>query len=110
MNQDIKTKWVAALRSGEYQQGRSQLRKDDKFCCLGVLCDIHSKETETEWLVNYYDDEYEFLSKNVMKWSGLKQKNPKLPYNTPRNIISFSSLNDSGSTFLEIANLIEGQL
>jgi hypothetical protein len=36
--------WIAALRSGEYPQGRSVLRRDgpwqDKFCCLGVLCEI----------------------------------------------------------------------
>ena len=34
------TKWIAALRSGEYEQGYSQLRKGDTFCCLGVACDI----------------------------------------------------------------------
>lgn len=33
--------WVAALRSGKYQQGLGCLRSlDDKFCCLGVLCDL----------------------------------------------------------------------
>jgi hypothetical protein len=31
-------KWDAALRSGEYQQGKGRLEtKDKKFCCLGVL-------------------------------------------------------------------------
>lgn len=38
-------KWLNALESGEYQQGRGKLRtKDNKFCCLGVLCDLAVKE------------------------------------------------------------------
>jgi hypothetical protein len=41
MTPELKQKWIDALRSGKYQQGRSALRtKDDRFCCLGVLCDI----------------------------------------------------------------------
>lgn len=44
MNQDIKQKWVAALRSGEYKQGVGMLKLRDGddllYCCLGVLCDI----------------------------------------------------------------------
>lgn len=36
-------KWVAALRSGDYKQGRSALRtvrsSGDSFCCLGVACE-----------------------------------------------------------------------
>jgi hypothetical protein len=39
MDAQVKAKWVAALRSGEYSQGESALKKDGKFCCLGVLCD-----------------------------------------------------------------------
>lgn len=35
--------WCAKLRSGEYAQGRSQLRNDYAFCCLGVLCDISGR-------------------------------------------------------------------
>jgi hypothetical protein len=44
MNAEIKQKWLAALRSGEYQQGKSALRRDEdgqrRYCCLGVLCDL----------------------------------------------------------------------
>lgn len=46
MNADVKTKWLAALRSGEYQQIDGSLHKDQQgFCCLGVLCDLYHKET-----------------------------------------------------------------
>ncbi len=41
MNEERLAKWVAALRSGEYTQARGTLRtEDDKFCCLGVLCNL----------------------------------------------------------------------
>lgn len=41
-------KWVAALRSGTYKQGKDLLHRigkessPDQFCCLGVLCAISS--------------------------------------------------------------------
>ena len=41
MDKTIKQLWIKALRSGKYQQGQTILRSlDNKFCCLGVLCDI----------------------------------------------------------------------
>lgn len=37
MDAEIKRKWVEALRSGEYQQGRGSLvPDDDSLCCIGV--------------------------------------------------------------------------
>jgi hypothetical protein len=33
----LKAKWIAALRSGEFNQARSRLRDHDNYCCLGVL-------------------------------------------------------------------------
>ncbi len=50
MNPNVKEKWVKALRSGHYQQGKGMLRThDDAFCCLGVLCDLYGRATEEEW-------------------------------------------------------------
>lgn len=40
MDQKIKRRWVKALRSGKYQQGRNQLMRSTRMCCMGVLCDI----------------------------------------------------------------------
>jgi hypothetical protein len=34
------TKWLEALRSGKYKQGRGQLVLGDAYCCLGVLCEV----------------------------------------------------------------------
>lgn len=47
MDKALKAKWLEALRSGRYKQGQFRLRSEnDKFCCLGVLCDISG---EGEW-------------------------------------------------------------
>lgn len=40
LDEEFVRKWIEALRSGEYKQGRNQLRTGDSFCCLGVACDI----------------------------------------------------------------------
>lgn len=58
MNKEAKKKWVAALRSGEYQQTRDVLRAGNyrSYCCLGVLCDLHAKETGNEWKGTRYID------------------------------------------------------
>lgn len=40
MNPVWKERWLKALRGGDYKQGKGALREGDKFCCLGVLCDV----------------------------------------------------------------------
>lgn len=44
MDQAIKRKWVKALRSGKYRQGRDCLKAGGAFSCLGVLCDIQGAD------------------------------------------------------------------
>lgn len=41
MLEDVKNKWVAALRSGEYEQCTKFLFDGkSSYCCLGVLCKV----------------------------------------------------------------------
>lgn len=40
MKPEIKKRWIEALRSGKYNQGKGYLCKDDSYCCLGVLCEL----------------------------------------------------------------------
>lgn len=40
MRTKLMQKWIDALRSGKYQQGQGCLSNGNKFCCLGVACDI----------------------------------------------------------------------
>lgn len=43
---EFKTKWVEALRSGEYQQTKEYLHSEGGYCCLGVACEL----TGTQWI------------------------------------------------------------
>lgn len=44
MSPELKTQWLQALRSGNYEQGTAYLANysqgKTKFCCLGVLCEV----------------------------------------------------------------------
>lgn len=61
MKQGLKALWIGALRSGLYKQGKGTLRKDDKYCCLGVLVDIMDEEwtrnESGEWGLPYDEDQ-----------------------------------------------------
>lgn len=41
MDKKLKDKWVKALMSGKYEQGRDCLVSGDRYCCLGVLGDVY---------------------------------------------------------------------
>jgi hypothetical protein len=122
MNKRIKTKWLKALRSGKYKQGKGGLAKPNrlgniKHCCLGVLCDIYLKEHKQKWNpINKEDDEKllsigrsretALLPPNVTLWAGLKEDNPILKSTHE----SLAGLNDAGLTFKELAKRIEEEL
>jgi hypothetical protein len=111
MNPQIKQKWLNALRSGEYQQTQERLRKEDGFCCLGVLCDLYIKENNVEWQHNevdgyLYEKNSTVLPLSVIEWAGVEDHNPNINNRTE----TLARLNDKGSTFEQIANLIEEQL
>lgn len=40
MDKKLKANWVKALRSGKYQQCRTQLTNGSGYCCLGVLAAV----------------------------------------------------------------------
>lgn len=110
--------WLAALRSGKYQQTIGALCKDGGFCCLGVCSIIREDATLIEddgakrkfsyiEAVEYY---LNFPEENWMK------RNYGFYYNHPVvyarvNELSIRKalawLNDAGYTFETIANVIE---
>lgn len=42
-------RWVESLLNGTYEQGIGRLNNANKFCCLGVLCDLVDPEA---WIDN----------------------------------------------------------
>lgn len=118
MKKSIATKWVAALRSGDYKQGDGSLRDSEtnSFCCLGVLCNLHAeshpKIAKTQKDPGVYLGESEFLPEEVLAWAGMDSSDGSTVGNTEININgkSFSCLteaNDSGTSFKRIATWIE---
>lgn len=103
-HKERRKRWVDALRSGEYQQCTEALRKGDAFCCLGVACDLHAKETGGEWVhgCRYLGQEYE-LPIDVMVWFGLRSPRGDFAGET------LAELNDDGTPFSEIASIIESE-
>jgi hypothetical protein len=47
INEHLIIDWIAALRSGKYKKETGQIRKNEGYCCLGVLCDLQNKG---EWV------------------------------------------------------------
>jgi hypothetical protein len=127
MKKAIKAKWLKALRSGKYTKGRGCLRrhrsgKKDTFCCLGVLCDLHAKETGKAWLIEpgscAYGDARAYLPSNVQRWAGMKNDSGVLPEDfVTRNAValhgthSLAMFNDKrGVTFKDVAKIIAAAL
>lgn len=109
MNPKVKKLWIAALKSGKYKQGVGALKtNDDKYCCLGVLCDIYRKEKKVKGFIKNINNKYEFqnssgiLSDKVMNWAKLEDRNPDISTGK-----SLAVINDNGTTFKEIADIIK---
>ena len=102
-------KWMLALKSNKYKQGKKYLHRDDTYCALGVLCDL-SKEGEwvkdsiSDGVYSYKVDKHNpvtFPPDEVMTWSGMRKEDADL-------LTAFvSQLNDKGKTFAEIAEALE---
>ena len=119
MNPEIKKLWTDALTSGEFKQGiNGLLREEDRHCCLGVLCELHRRAFPggEQWVLCGYSNvqcagyggEISFLPDNVAQWAELPENNPGVWIEDSDTCLS--DLNDAGSSFAEIAKIIETQL
>lgn len=111
--------WVAALRSGDYKQGSGWLRVDSRpnrvvHCCLGVGCEL-------------IDDQWVRAPRRTTNVGGIKGSTPDglqawrrsggtsaMPQSalsmyamTSEQADDLAAMNDTGSTFVEIADLLE---
>ena len=101
-------KWLAALRSGKYQQSTQVLRGAEGFCCLGVLCDVIDP---TRWSGQVYDrGAIGFPPPDILASVGMPHQragniNGESIYNNLTTRVAH--MNDRGSSFTEIADLLE---
>jgi hypothetical protein len=100
LSASLKARWVAALRSGKFTQGRGGLRQEGyegnvSFCCLGVLCAI-SKPVRNK-VVNWEDDGYIKIDGDYAI----------LPEKVQDHLASLND--DNGWGFKRIASYIEGR-
>lgn len=119
MNKRIKKLWIKALRSGKYKQTRGWLKEvdddgKDRYCCLGVLCDLFRINAKSGEWVNVGVGWQSFAAGNqsasvlpvdVVEWAGLDDQNPRLG-----RTAHASTLNDDGRSFNFIADRIEKYL
>jgi hypothetical protein len=112
MNPEIKKKWVDALRSGKYKQGRDGLhdRLNNTFCCLGVLCDVEGLESvhdpESRWARYIFDNHDDRKSSVVTLHNSYRDK----IHIMPSEVCKLVDMNDRGVPFHEIADYIEENL
>jgi hypothetical protein len=93
VNPEVKAKWLAALRSGEYRQGKHALNTggpEGQFCCLGVLCEValqegleglertqpFASEGDDDAAELHYNGESGRLPYRVQVWADLTDPNP----------------------------------
>lgn len=140
IKREIYVEWLKRLRSGDYPQGVSYLRREeegkDRFCCWGILCEIAVESNIVTRIPasNFESDEdgngiyaYQPVDSNdrsgadastraplevVGYWMGALEATTSETYETSfwKAVRDLSSLNDQGVSFLTIANNIESRL
>lgn len=99
MDATLKTKWVAALRSGNYKQGRLFLEdQEGGYCCLGVLCVVLGEPTfadRPDFGSDFYSVAYQPV-RNLL--------------DNDETLRTLARLNDSGQSFAQIADYIDANL
>ena len=119
MKANIKKRWIAALRSGKYQQTKGRLRRvrggKITHCCLGVLGELYCEATKQSWN-NREVNLKQGLSLRVQNWAGLPDSlgaRVKIVYKEPslRGYDYYlAEHNDKSATFAQIADAIDEQM
>ncbi|HET8686480.1 MAG TPA: hypothetical protein VFM18_07425, partial [Methanosarcina sp.] len=100
-------KWVAALRSGEYEQTTDYLNAGSGFCCLGVEQNVNTGDVErfengaSRALPS---DKYLIDNSIIYIHTGNSDKDPQLHLKIGAS--SASKMNDQGRSFSEIADAL----
>ena len=107
MNREAGKKWVEALRSGEYEKSTLRLESPEGFCCLGILCKLAEKEDVpvTTTINGKLAGHTLSHQHQVKEWSGISSDSGDLEDDR-----RLTHLNDEGSSFEELADIIEKEI
>jgi hypothetical protein len=76
MKPQIKEQWLEALESGRYEKGKARLNYDNKFCCLGVLCDLFKDDlyvvTDDDGMV-FYNGQFSYLPIKIQEFAEIEE-------------------------------------
>lgn len=100
MKKEIAKKWIRALRSGRYRQGKHVLKAKSRngvvqHCCLGVLCELYQNDrkrkkkqrldVDADWssggaydlpdstVIAAFDSDAVTLPERVRTWAGISE-------------------------------------
>src|SRR5690606_17757269 len=121
MNRQAIEEWIQALESGKYKQGLCVLKRpDDYYCCLGVLAELHADEWRTGTTPRFDDREIPHRANEPLSNDSGTLLAPAFAadiigdldqYNgIGYNARHLADLNDMGTSFLEIAQLLREAL
>jgi len=129
--EQVQAAWIAALESGEFEQGKSRLRErgetKDTFCCLGVVAElaVSAGVIPVPAVPVYVGEGYNYtdskswnstgvLNGTLREWVGLSTANGG--FQTPPDVTgmvhwrSLTELNDAKNyTFKQIAEVIRSR-
>lgn len=114
-------RWLDALRSGDYVQGRNALRRaNNTFCCLGVACDVLFPNrwkldpsevyvfTSMNGEVMWGTLSHELIGALALSFAGSRLDGKDHAFTDSWAISTLTAANDDyGKTFNEIADAVE---
>lgn len=118
LDPEFKAKFLAELRSGKHKQAKKTMYDpaSDSLCCLGVACIVVGMEKSELIGVDILCQQETHAGDNSNKWAASEKARhlgyPSILITSPDNdiAVTLAELNDSGSTFSEIADYIEQNL
>lgn len=112
-------KWIEALRSGKYRQGKGYLfidAPDDDVngkahCCIGVACDLIDHDgwiniAKDQFVADEFQDEYIYDPVDTV-WNRYSNDQLELPWLERDAAGKLADWNDHGVSFNQIADRIE---
>ena len=112
----VASKWIENLRSGKFQQGYGFLCRDNKYCCLGVLCETVlefqpdflevKEEQHLDETFKFYEGERAVTPYNVCRLLGIGAEGEFKYRNNRETRLTFVN-DDQKKSFEKIAKIIE---